>query len=587
MYDEAIQRAIRRKKIRPITFDAEYLKELISNFKSNYAKSVILTGTAGDGKTYYCREIWQAFGGSNKDWESPDKVKSLNIENKQLYIIKDLSELSQNDNVIIERIANSILNSQDKNIYLIAANDGQLIEALRKAGNSQNISALRDCIEDLLVNDKRRNPGFNLLLYNLSRTSAARIFPRILGAISEHEGWEDCNQCLYNSDAESKKRCPILENKKRLDGVESGKIIKTRLNDLLLLSELNGMHLPIRQLLILIANMLLGNPHARDRLLSCQEIPRILEEEKASDSSLYRNIFGENLSERKRDNTEVFAILGRFGIGNETSNRIDNILIFGEDDLELRPYYERLVLSDPYYGANENFKAAQKSYLEGDAPDGEHIFLETLRSQRQRLFFTIPPEDADDMKLWDLTIFHYAGEYLNDVYNVALKKERSPRFILSRLVRGFNRISTGLLIKNQDDLILASSGSHSQARVSHVLEEFISVSKKRGESVNIDMGEDGKLNLTVSFSLSPNIAPVRLNLILMRYEFLCRVAEGALPGSFSRECYEDMLAFKSRLLRQLELRRNEENEEDENMSIRLLKLNSDGMASDITLEVYR
>jgi hypothetical protein len=39
----------------------------------------------------------------------------------------------------------------------------------------------------------------------------------------------------------------------------------------------------------------------------------------------------------------------------------------------------------------------------------------------------------------------------------------------------------------------------------------------------------------------------------VRFEFLCRVAEGALPGSFSNECLEDMLAFKAKLLRKAEL----------------------------------
>ena len=49
---------------------------------------------------------------------------------------------------------------------------------------------------------------------------------------------------------------------------------------------------------------------------------------------------------------------------------------------------------------------------------------------------------------------------------------------------------------------------------------------------------------SASFSLSP-----------VRFEFLCRVAEGALPGSFSNECLEDMLAFKAKLLRKAELLR--------------------------------
>lgn len=46
---------------------------------------------------------------------------------------------------------------------------------------------------------------------------------------------------------------------------------------------------------------------------------------------------------------------------------------------------------------------------------------------------------------------------------------------------------------------------------------------------------------------------VAFNLSPVRFEFLCRVAEGALPGSFSNECLEDMLAFKAKLLRKAEL----------------------------------
>ena len=46
-----------------------------------------------------------------------------------------------------------------------------------------------------------------------------------------------------------------------------------------------------------------------------------------------------------------------------------------------------------------------------------------------------------------------------------------------------------------------------------------------------------------------NDISVDFNLTLIRYEFLSRVAlEGALPASFSKECYEDLLAFKSQLV---------------------------------------
>ena len=80
-------------------------------------------------------------------------------------------------------------------------------------------------------------------------------------------------------------------------------------------------------------------------------------------------------------------------------------------------------------------------------------------------------------------------------------------------------------------------------------------------------------------------AVLRLN--LTRFEFLSRVAEGALPGSFSRECYEDMLAFKCRLLSLLEERRKfEGSEHDGILTFRILGLDPAGNPVDEPQEVH-
>ena len=56
---------------------------------------------------------------------------------------------------------------------------------------------------------------------------------------------------------------------------------------------------------------------------------------------------------------------------------------------------------------------------------------------------------------------------------------------------------------------------------------------------------------------------VAFDLTPVRFEFLSRVAEGALPGSFSNECLEDMLAFKAKLLRKAELIRGRSQQDDD------------------------
>jgi hypothetical protein len=583
MYDEVIQRTLRRKKLQPIVFETEYLSELIDNFQSASPKSVILTGTAGDGKTYYCREIWEAFGGSAEDWQKDSKVQRLVLSDRQLVVVKDLSELTlEEKQLLLPQIATAILGKDTSKVYLIAANDGQLVEAWTEAARIEELEPVRKAIEDLLVGDLRELEGFQVKLYNLSRQSAAVLFPRILAAVLEHPGWGDCNQCTYQNQG-----CPIWQNKQRLEGTDGDRTTRERLTDLLELCELNQIHLPVRQLLLLIANALLGHPNVTDRLLSCRRVPDVLATETTSLASLYRNIFGENLPERRRESTEVFKALRGFGIGVETSNQIDNILIFGADDPELQPLYAGLMLSDPFYGADLKYQAQQRSYLEGDAAKGREEFLGTLQAQRQRLFFAIPSDPTTDIKLWDLTIFQYAGEYLNDLHRALQEGKKIPRSITSRLVRGLNRIFTGLLVSNQDELLLATSGSYSQARISRVYEESISVPRKRGESVSVELDNRKKPSLIVN--LSSGIEPICFNLTLTRYEYLSRVAEGALPSSFSQECYEDVLAFKTQVFKRLAARQSLEGEDrdrEEAMNLRLLEVNSAGIARERVLEVY-
>ncbi|MGF9715052.1 hypothetical protein [Paenibacillus naphthalenovorans] len=589
MYDETIQRIVKKRGIEPILIEAPYLAELIENFKSENPKSIILTGTAGDGKTYHSRETWYELGGTFEQWEEPGNIKKLSIHyGKTLYVIKDLSELAPEERDILILFGQCIKGKRADVLFLIAANDGQLLEALKQVDEDDDAKGILNIIEDMLVTDLPEHPRFDLRLYNLSRISAAWALPRVIEAVTAHDGWRECDHCVFRDLHDVELRCPIWENKKRLEGDQANSVLRTRLIDLLELCEINGVHLPIRQLLLLVSNMILGHPDARDKLLRCQEIPDIIEKRSTAKASIYRNIFGENLPERRRESTAVFETLGRFGIGNETSNKIDNILIFGEDDPELKNNYQDLMLSDTYYGADHTYKTHQKEYLEGISEDGGVNFLQLVRSQRQRLFFSIPEEKVDEFKLWELTTFHYAGEFLTKVYRTIQQGGRASSQIISRLVKGLNRISTGLLTKTQDKLILATSGSHSQARLSKIFESSISVMRDRGESVQIKADSNGKINIEVSLSSSPSIPAVKLYLHLIRYEFLSRVAEGALPGSFSRECYEDILAFKSRLLKQLERRKLEDGENeyfDDSMSLHILKLNAEGNIDKKTVEV--
>lgn len=587
MYDEAIQRSIEKKGIEPIKVEPQYLSDLIANFETSYPKNIILTGTAGDGKTYYCREVWFALGGTKKEWDDGETIKVLPLENHSLYVIKDLSELSDKNRYIINEMAESIKHDNGK-VFLVAANDGQLLEKWKSDNPNYFVSEVADCIEDLLVSEQQMKKGYNLQLINLSRINSARIFPDLVNSVIEHPGWSECDNCALKDNELKDLRCPIIENKERLEGTGDGKILQERLVNLLELCELNEVHIPIRQLLLLISNMILGHPEARDKLMSCSQIPKLMENNSVSNASIYRNIFGENLSERRREATDIFSTLNRFGIGTESNSLIDNILIFGEDDPELYDLFKKYMSSDQYYGADETYRAEQKSYLEGEvSKEDSEDFLNRIRSQRQRLFFTVNSNDLEEIQIWDLTTFKYAGEFLESIHRRLENNKRVQAKILSRLVKGINRISTGLLTKDSDVVYLSTSGSHSQSNISRVYESHISVRPYRGESVNI-VQEKGKPVFKVNMSLSEEVKAVDLKLHLVRYEFISRVAEGELPGSFSRECYEDILAFKSRLLTQLEHRRKIEGAyeiDSDRLVLELLQINDEGMLHRRTVEV--
>ena len=46
-------------------------------------------------------------------------------------------------------------------------------------------------------------------------------------------------------------------------------------------------------------------------------------------------------------------------------------------------------------------------------------------------------------------------------------------------------------------------------------------------------------------------------LTLMRFEFIQRAYDGAMPGSFSREACDDLMALKQRALRDLDIHEDE------------------------------
>ena len=565
LFDEYVAGAVGRAKVKPITLSSPLLEKIKARVASGKPGSILIAGTAGDGKTYHCRSLWMALGGTEKDWASNSTVKMLNLaDGRRAVFVKDLSELSddQSDQALA-LLEHSVFGAVDNSLVVVAANHGQILERLRDLGiREKRVHPLRKHIQDAFLLSGA--PMERLAIFDLSRTTHRSSLEEVLRSVAGHEEWDNCSRCARQVDG---RICPIAENRTRLLGAADGGTFARRLGDLVEVARLNGWHLPVRDMLALVANMILGHrdKETKEGLMACSDIARIQESGTQEKGSLYGNVFGANLPGRRAMDRPVFRALSSFGIGDETTNSSDGLLVYGNDDYKLAPAFKRLVANDAIYGATPSFLATQKQYLEGEdsarLDGGADEFMDRLEGQRRRLFFTLPDGDLD-YGHWGMTAFRFAGDYLSMTSALIARKaiEESTR---EMLVRGLNRVMTGLLIDNADKIFVASSGGFTQSKVS-VLCDTEAPSRRTGGVgmiIKHDLQSDRPL---LDIALAPGAGnSVTFGLTPVRFEFLCRVAEGALPGSFSNECLEDMLAFKAKLLRKAELIRNLRGAEEE------------------------
>jgi hypothetical protein len=125
------------------------------------------------------------------------------------------------------------------------------------------------------------------------------------------------------------------------------------------------------------------------------------------------------------------------------------------------------------------------------------------------------------------------------------------------VIKGLNRVFTGLLLENVDKVFVAEAGASTRSRTSVLCQTEIAVRRGAGGTGLAFRRNETTGIPSVEVALGADQAKVAFDLTPIRFEFLCHVAEGALPGSFSNECLEDVQAFKARLLRQSEAERRE------------------------------
>ena len=122
----------------------------------------------------------------------------------------------------------------------------------------------------MLVEDRQEQAGVRLKFFNLSRTGSAELLDRALQAFLDHPGWQELKEGIPGENEAFGPKCPIRQNYELLQVP----LVRSRFRSLLELCDYNGLHVPIRQILLLLTNAILGHPDVKDRLMVASDVPK-------------------------------------------------------------------------------------------------------------------------------------------------------------------------------------------------------------------------------------------------------------------------------------------------------------------------
>lgn len=523
-------------------------------------KSCLLVGTAGDGKTSLMIE------GKEKLEIDPKgeihRFEEFAIETADgphsVVFIYDLSawrgenHITEDQLKVLYRFADSVA-GQSGESFVIAANDGRLHQILHDdlpAEIPQTMRDLRRTINQLHARSRTLSTDaeapFCLRLINLSLIRSEQIMRACLPAILERAEWSDA--AFGSGTGLLGPNSSIVRNHALLKTGPAG----NRLVILAKLADACGFHLSIRDVLCLIANAILGNPKANKGILSVDAAGDAVATQHADDAPLHKSLFGDFLETSAREKRMCYVFLSLLQIGKETTNELDDLLIFGgieQEVKDLQEQFETYVSQDPLKQRDKMLSKQAQQYVNGDMTDEEYLELRrVLVCERRRLFLNSSDEAFDKLKLWKSTAFHHAGLYLELLDTLRQGKNPQPKLI-RQIIGGLNRIWTGFLLsKDADVLYLCTGLDVTTAAVSDLMLGQIEIDGFNGDAIRVKPDAISELPVLV-FDLPMKKDAFSFTLTLQRFEFLIRVANGAMPTSFSRESTEDFAVLKQRCIR--------------------------------------
>ena len=169
--------------------------DYIFNEVCNKHNNVILTGNAGDGKTTIAADIFKRLTGNYRPLAPREEPQP------GLFIVKDLSELEDNDRSLVFQEAME----NDNKRFLIVSNTGILLESLKRTEAKKEI-VQSELLKALEAGKPTPVLGGSFIIINLGHIDsiepAVEVFERMLNP----DNWFKCHSCSLCFE------CPIYTN---------------------------------------------------------------------------------------------------------------------------------------------------------------------------------------------------------------------------------------------------------------------------------------------------------------------------------------------------------------------------------------
>jgi hypothetical protein len=531
-------------------------QEILEKFESkDEHRLIILTGTAGDGKTKLCRDIVKSLDGDNFDenkWNANGYFST-----QERIVVKDFSELNKGDK---ERLIRELIKILETGVVgksiLVAVNDGILIEDLEKFIGSVSGEKEKELSENLkeIIEDKI-NLGFSdcdrqelVNLINLSKLNAKENMSLIFGTILNHSGWSDCEGC----EGKESQSCSIY---KKYSLLKSQPHIKENLSNIILLLQLNNEHFTIRELLNLTTNTLLASVPKANALkvvtaqsnvsvvsvMNCKAMSKVEHaSEFNSESSIDVGFWGMNLGPHKMHSTRPYSEINKLAFGSLSTNYWDNLL-------KLK---DKRGFSIPLDLDNNLFDERR---LEGTDTNNE-LWGALIRRSRIQLYCY----QKNDHAAFHLQNYFHFGSYREKIYNALQNSDRAMDVdTIAKIVLSLNRVFHGRYISEnsgRDRLFVPEKGQGSIAPISIFHGEDIRERDIFIKSTRHDVNLSGARIEPVLILELDRETDVKISLTVELFDYLMHVSQGAPPNTTDPRLYKKLLILRAKI--SLKVRKN-------------------------------